>query len=321
MNARGTIQDLNDLHFFAQVVRHGGFTAAAKATGEAKAKLSKRVAQLERHLGVRLIERSTRSVRVTDVGREIYRQCEIIADGIEAAQAIVARSQTEVSGTVRIACPPGLVQYMGPQVFADFLARYPLVRLQLHLSNRRVHLIAENFDVVIRAATETDSDQSLTVRSLELSRRVLLAAPTLIAANKPVSVDELSLMPTLSIGENVDRDQWELISDMGETRSFAHYPRLSGGDLATLREAAVAGLGVCFLSEEAFAAELRGGTLVQILPDWHGPDTNIHIVFTTPKGMHPAVRAFIDHIVSAFSKLHRLRMRISPDGAEEPLVG
>src|SRR5271170_1743619 len=321
MTAPGTIQDLNDLHFFAQVVRHGGFTAAAKATGEAKAKLSKRVAQLERHVGVRLIERSTRSVRVTDVGREIYRQCEIIAVGVEAAQAIVARSQSEVRGTVRVACPPGLVQYMGPQVFADFLTRYPLVRLQLHLSNRRIHLIAENFDVVIRSASETDTDQSLTVRSLELSRRVLVAAPSLLAENNPTSVDELALLPTLSIGDNVDRDHWELTSDTGKTRSFAHFPRLSGGDLATLREAAVAGLGVCFLSEEPLAAELRSGALIQILPEWHGPDTNVHIVFTTPKGMHPAVRAFIDHVVSVFSALHRLRKRAAPDAPEGSFAG
>jgi DNA-binding transcriptional LysR family regulator len=311
MKSSGTIQDLNDLHSFAQVVRHGGFTAAAKVTGEAKAKLSKRVARLERHLGVRLIERSTRSVRVTDVGREIYQQCEIIADGVGAAEAIVARAQSEIRGTVRVGCPPGLAQYMGSQVFVDFMTRYPLVRVQLHLSNRRIALIAENFDVVIRAANQSDSDQSLTVRSLELSQRMLLAAPALLAQHGvPASVDELNLLPTLSIGDNVDHDYWELVGPTGETRSFSHYPRLSGSDLTTLRAAAVAGLGVCFLPEEACATELRSGTLERVLPDWRGPDANVHLVFTARKGLHPTVRAFIDHIVSAFSELHRLRTRV-----------
>lgn len=314
MNAPGTVQDLNDLHFFAQVIRHGGFTAAAKATGEAKAKLSKRVARLEKHLGVRLIERSTRSMRVTDVGREIYQQCQIIADGIEAAEAIVARSQSEVRGTVRVGCPPGLVQYMGSQVFVDFMARYPLVRLQLHLSNRRIALIAENFDVAIRAANQTDSDQSLTVRALDVSRRILLAAPSLLAQSTPANINELDELPTLSIGETVDRDHWELVGPDGETRTFSHHPRLSGGDLTTLRDAAVAGLGVCYLPEETCAAELRSGELVQVLPEWHGPVTNIHLVFTTPRGLHPAVRAFIDHVVAAFSELHRRRVRTAPDG-------
>jgi DNA-binding transcriptional LysR family regulator len=301
------IRDLNDLHYFAQVVRHGGFTAAAKATGAAKGKLSKCVARLERDLGVRLIERSTRSVRVTDVGREIYRQCVIIENGLEAAEAIVARSQNEIRGIVRVGCPPGLAQYMGPQVFVDFMARYPLVRVQLHLANRRVALIAENIDVALRAAIDTDDDQSLTVRSLALNRRVLLAAPALLAQGAPEIVDDLARLPTLSIGEHIEHDHWELINVAGEKRSFAHHPRLSGSDLMILRAAAAAGLGVCLLPEESCAVELAGGALVRILPDWHGADPNIQLAFTTPKGLHPAVRAFIDHVVQAFSELQRLR--------------
>ncbi len=264
---------------------------------------------------MRLIETlDARSMRVTDVGREIYQQCEIIAGGIEAAEAIVARSQSEVRGMVRVGCPPGLVQYMGSKVFVDFMARYPLVRVQLHLSNRRIALIAENFDVAIRAANQTDEDQSLTVRTLDLSRRILLAAPSLLAQGTPANIDELALLPTLSVGENVDRDHWELISPDGETRTFSHHPRLSGGDLTTLRDAAAAGLGVCYLPEEACAAVmLRSGELVQVLPEWHGPETNIHLIFTTPRGLHPAVRAFIDHVVAAFSELHRRKVRSAPE--------
>jgi len=309
MTSSGSVQDLNDLQCFAQVVRHGGFTAAAKATGEAKGSLSKRVARLERQLGVRLIERSTRSIRVTDVGREIYRQCEIIADGIEATEAIVARSQNEVSGSVRVACLPGLAQYLGSRVFVDFLARYPLVHLQLQISDRRISLIAEEFDVAFRALAQMDFDQSLTVRSLELSRRILLAAPALLEDGAPDNVDDLSRYPTLSIGVPQNEDVWELTSAAGESRSFSHRPRFAGSDLLTLRDAAVAGLGICCLPEETCATELDSGALVQVLPDWRGPDTNIHLVFTTPRGLRPAVRAFIDHIVSAFSELHRRRMR------------
>jgi DNA-binding transcriptional LysR family regulator len=87
------LQDLNDLHYFAQVVRHGGFSAASRATGEPKTKISKRVAQLERDLGVRLVERSTRSIRVTEIGRDVFAQCEVIPGGLEATGAIVARSR------------------------------------------------------------------------------------------------------------------------------------------------------------------------------------------------------------------------------------
>ena len=139
------MQDLNDLQYFAQVVRHGGFSAASRATGEPKSKLSKRVAQLERDLGVRLIERSTRSIQVTEIGRDGYAQCEVIAGGIEATEAIVARSR-EPARELRAQ----LTHILGPGVMTTFLSRYPLVRVQLHLSNRRVDLINERYDIALR---------------------------------------------------------------------------------------------------------------------------------------------------------------------------
>src|SRR6266403_2255608 len=117
------------------------FSAASRATGELKSKLSKRVAQLEQDLGVRLIERSTRSLQLTEIGRHVLTQCEIIAGGLEATEAIVARSRDEIRGSLRVSCPPQLPHVLGAGTMTTFLIRYPLVRVQLHLSNRRVDLI------------------------------------------------------------------------------------------------------------------------------------------------------------------------------------
>src|ERR1700722_19738462 len=119
-----SLQDLNDLHYFAQVVRHGGFSAASRATGEPKSKLSKRVAQLERDLGVRLIERSTRSIQVTEIGRDVVAQCALMAGGLEATGPSVARSPDEVRGSLRVSCPPQLPQILGPGPMTTFLGRY-----------------------------------------------------------------------------------------------------------------------------------------------------------------------------------------------------
>src|SRR6516162_2066126 len=105
--------DLDDLRSFASVVRHGGFSAAERITGEARGKLSKRVARLERELGTRLLERSTRSVRITAVGQEVFQQCEIIDDGIAATRAIADRAREDVSGSLRVSCPPGLGGFLG----------------------------------------------------------------------------------------------------------------------------------------------------------------------------------------------------------------
>lgn len=298
------MQDLNDLQSFAAVVRHGGFTAAERATGEAKAKLSKRVARLEKQFGVRLIERSTRSFRVTEVGRELYRQCEVIAQGLEAAEAIAARAHGAVCGVVRASCPPGLSQYVGGAALADFLARHPEVRVQLQFTSRPVDLINENIDVAFRVRAELEGDRSLTMRSLGRSRRILVVGPSL-AADPPRRLEDLAHMPALSMNDQLDSDVWRLTSSSGERRTIQLSPRLGCADLPTLREAVLAGLGVALIPEESCAAELAGGALVQVLPEWHAPEGVVHLVFTTPKGLAPAVRAFIDHYVEVFAQLRR----------------
>ena len=132
------MQDLNDLHLFAEVVRHKGFSPAARALNAPKSKLSKHVARLEARLGVRLLERSTRRFRVTDVGQEFYLQCEAVLASAEAAELVVARAQAEPRGIVRVSCPHGISHGIMGVILPSFLARYPLVRVDMKVLNRRV---------------------------------------------------------------------------------------------------------------------------------------------------------------------------------------
>jgi DNA-binding transcriptional LysR family regulator len=307
------VQDLNDLHYFAQVVRHGGFSAASRATGEPKSKLSKRVAQLERDLGVRLIERSTRSVQVTEIGRDVFAQCEVIASGLEATEAIVARSRDEVRGSLRVSCPPQLPHILGPGAMTTFLSRYPLVRVQLHLSNRRVDLINERYDIAFRIQSNFETDQSLTLRKLGTSHLVLVAEPSLLAGRIIRTPEDLALLPTVSMGEHMDRDRWDLVSAEGEERSHVHAPRLCCEDLGMLRAAALAGLGVALLPEDSCVEDVRRGALDHILPQWSTPEGVVHLVFTTTRGMLPAVRAFVDHFAQAFSVMRGRGRMFVPD--------
>jgi DNA-binding transcriptional LysR family regulator len=122
--------DLNDLVYFAEVVAHGGFAAAGRALREPKSKLSRRVAGLEARLGIRLIERSSRRFRVTDVGKSFYERCRAMMTEAERAEALVAEAQSEPHGTIRMSCPTGLVEAISPLV-TRFLVQYPKVRLQL----------------------------------------------------------------------------------------------------------------------------------------------------------------------------------------------
>src|SRR5678815_5235698 len=152
------MQDLNDLYYFAMVVEHGGFAAAERALGIPKARLSRRITQLESDLGVRLLQRSTRRFAVTDVGNGVYRHAQTMLAEASAAREVVDRLSAVPRGVVRVSVPVGLAQQQIPKLLPEFLAKYPQVRVQLHVSNRRVDIINEGVDVALRVRNRLDDD-------------------------------------------------------------------------------------------------------------------------------------------------------------------
>ena len=292
------MQDLNDLFYFAQVVEHGGFAPAGRKLRIPKSRLSRRVSELEERLGVRLIERSTRRFRVTDLGRSFHEQCLVALEAAARAEAIVSASLKEPRGLVRFSCPTGLVEVVAPLV-APFLHLYPQARLQIIPLDRPVDLVAERIDVALRVRVKLDSHAALTLRTLGHSRRVLIASPGL--ANKLLSqgIEALAALPTLSTSEEGEQLSWQLERPEGRSHEHRHTPRLGCSDFAAVRAAAVAGLGVALLPDHACAAELRSGSLVRIFADWSGPDGIVHVVFPTGKRLQPLVRAWIDHLAKS----------------------
>ena len=196
---------------------------------------------------------------MTDVGREIYRQCETIAEGIDATQAIAARARSQISGNLRIACPPGLARYLRTDVFARFLLLYPDVHLEMHISSQRIDLIQERFDAAFRVDIDTVHDQALTMHQLGRLDRILVAAPAVAAQVAATTIASLADLPTLSVGEHVEHDEWLLMNGQGRQHVVAHHPRFCSNDSATVRDAAVAGLGVALLSSAACSVELQQG--------------------------------------------------------------
>ena len=144
------MQDLNDLYYYAQVVEHGGFAAAARATDVQKSKLSRRIQQLEDRLGVRLLSRSSRRFSVTEIGREYYDRCVAMLVEAEAADQVIAQVRSEPRGVIRVSCPVALINFQLGALFARFLAAYPAVDIHLESTNRRVDVIAEGLDIAIR---------------------------------------------------------------------------------------------------------------------------------------------------------------------------
>jgi DNA-binding transcriptional LysR family regulator len=294
--------DLNDLYYFCEIVRHGGIAAAERATREPKSKLSRRLAHLEDRLGVRLVERSTRRFRVTDIGQTFYQHCRNMVLEAEQAQAVVAGIKEKPSGAVRFSCPTGMLETVMP-FLTSFLAMYPDVSLDVVTSNLPTDLIEERVDVALRVRFSLDGDASLTMRSLGSSRRILVATP-LIAAQIEGETDPecLTHLPSLAFGADDEPNVWRLIGPGQYEKVVQLTPRLTCGELFVLRAAAVAGLGVALIPDHFCEDELHDGRLVHLLPAWCKQPGLIHIVFTTKRGLTPAVRALIDHLVIGFKR-------------------
>ncbi|MBW6420071.1 LysR family transcriptional regulator [Rhizobium sp. XQZ8] len=291
--------DLNDMVYFAEVVTHGGFAAAGRVLREPKSKLSRRIAGLEARLGVRLIERSSRRFRVTDIGQSFYERCKAMITEAERAETLVAEAQSEPHGVIRISCPTGMVEPISGLV-TKFLEMYPKVRLQIVALDRAVDLIEERIDVALRVRSSLDSDASLTMRSLGHSVRILVASPQL--ASRIADIGQLSDLPILATSDDANEIDWHLETDDGRRHTLRHLPRMGCADFGIVRTAAIAGLGVALLPDHSCRDAIAAGTLVRVLPAWRGVTGVVHLVFTTRKGLPLAVRKFIDSLASGFPR-------------------
>ncbi|WP_348675695.1 LysR substrate-binding domain-containing protein [uncultured Abyssibacter sp.] len=289
--------DLNDFAYFAEVVTHGGFAAAARALREPKSKLSRRIANLEQRLGLRLIERTSRRFHVTEVGRAFYERCLTIQAEAEQAEALVAQAQSEPSGRIRFSCPLGMVDVIsGP--LHEFLRLHPKVSLQLVATDRPVDLIGERVDLALRVRVNLTSDAELTMRSLGRSTRILVAAPSI--ARQLRDPCDLLETPILATSDTGTETQWSLEASKGQIETLQLQPRLACSDMGAVRDAAIAGLGVALLPYHVCMQALTSGQLSRALPEWRSQQGLVHLIFTTRRGLLPAVRALIDHLAATF---------------------
>ncbi|OCP16615.1 MULTISPECIES: LysR family transcriptional regulator [unclassified Ensifer] len=308
------MQDLNDLALFAAVVRNNGFSAAARDLNIPKSKLSKHVARLEEQLGVRLLERSTRKLRVTEIGQVFYEHCQGLLDGIAMAEAEIAAVKAEPTGTVRLACPLGFTPMLA-DILPAFHRRYPGVRLLITATNRRIDLIEERIDVALRARDQLDTDNQLIIRRFGEVRQRLAASPTLLARFDDVTIDNLSEMPTLSMNEQHAADVWRLVDGEGNATEISHRPIIGCSDFLILERAAIEGMGVALLPDHICERAFRAGVLAPVLPEWSSGDVVVHLVFPSRHGMLPATRALIDYLADNLLNALQKCREITPRSA------
>ena len=290
------MKDLNDLYYFVQIVDHRGFAPAARAIGIQKSKLSRRIAALEDRLGVRLLNRSSRRFSVTEVGQEFYRHCVAMLVEAEAAEQAIAELGAEPRGVIRMACPVALLQFQFSGLIARFVKANPAVEIHLKSFNRPVDVIAEGFDLAIRVRFPPLDDTGLIMRKLDDSRQCLVADPTLITG--PIkSPADLHGLPSLDLGPVRSDYQWELESADGRQARVPHTPHIVSDDMATLRAAAIEGLGIVQLPTLLIWPDIQAGRLVHVLPHWQPPAGIVHAVFPSRRGLLPSVRTLLDFFV------------------------
>jgi DNA-binding transcriptional LysR family regulator len=284
--------DLNELRVFAKVVQAGSFTAAGAALRMPKSTVSRKVSELERRVGAQLLQRTTRKLRLTEVGRAYYERAARAVSEAEEAEQVVTRMQAAPHGLLRVTAPLNF-HVLGP-LSAEFLARYPEVRLELVCTDRPVDLVAEGFDVAVRAGHLADS--TLIARRLGLIQRVVVGAPGYLERNGvPRRPAELAQHACLMFIGGRERISWVLQS-AGRSVTVAVPVRMAVNDFDVLHSATLAGAGLAMLDAHACAEDLAAGRLRRVLPAWSSPGTPLQAVYPGSRHLAPKVSAYVDFL-------------------------
>jgi DNA-binding transcriptional LysR family regulator len=291
------LSDLNDLRFFVNVVEHGGFSAAGRALGIPKSRLSQRIAKLEERLGVRLLQRTTRRFAVTDIGERFLAHCRAMLEQAQAAKDAIDELRGEPCGWVKLSCPISMGPSLMAELLPEFLARYPGMQVRLLVSDRRVDLIGEGFDIAIRVRNKLDTDTSLVLRTLGTSRVLLVAKPDFLdSRGRPRVPQELASFPLLSMYEHEGPQLLELQDAEQRREQVQMQARLICGNFPVLLKAAANGLGIASLPEEVCTPAIASGELEVVLPQWSMPQGTAHFVYPSRRGLLPGVRAMVEFL-------------------------
>lgn len=292
--------DANDLILFAHVVDSGSFARAAERVGLPKSTLSRRLGALESRLGERLLTRSTRRLSITEFGERILDHARRLQEETEAAAAIAQYRQGTPRGVLRVSMPPDFRELDLTPILLDYATRYPEVRLELDLSPRRVDLLAERFDLAIRAAARLPDDATLVARQLCEMANGLYASPAYLKRyGEPQTPPELMQHLALQlIGGNGSPLPWRL------TRGNEHWEGLPNGPLAAnspglQREMAAHGLGIVGLDDRMARPWVERGLLQRILPDWSLPSVTLWCVTPGRRLIPSRTTAFIELLRAA----------------------
>lgn len=289
--------DLNDAFYFVQVVEKGGFSAASRALGIPKSKLSRRVKQLEDDLGVRLLQRTSRVVTPTEIGAEYFQLAQEALDRFQIAETAIRRKTNNIEGTVSISCSVGMAQFALDQILPRFLQENPRVTVVQQASNRIEDLIKGGIDVAIRGHMETLPDSSLIqVRLAHVEWHLFCSGDYRDSLGWTDDPATLAHHPALVLGRSRDTHHWLLTDRDGRSASVPCQVRLASDDMTTLKRAAALSLGIVALPSYVCRSEVDAGSLVRVLPGWTAGRPQISLMMPSRQGLLPALEVFLDFL-------------------------
>ena len=286
----------NDLLMFVAAVEHGGFAAASRQLGIPKSTLSKRVFELEKALDARLIQRSSRSFVLTELGRDFYEHARAARIEIEAAEDVVRQRVAEPSGTVRMTSSVPTAQTFLAHHLPQIATMHPRLHLDLDVTDRFVDVVQEGYDIALRSHFAPLPDSELVQRRLRTDTIILVASPAYVDRHgAPQSPLELTRHAGLLVGTHAR--QWRLQDDAGKHLDVAPLPRMTANESTVLLSAAVQGLGIARLPDYMCSAAMATGELVRILPAWHAGVVRTTIVMPHRRGLLPSVRTVVEFLM------------------------
>ena len=296
------VKSVSDRVVFISVVDEGSLTRAAERLGLSLAVCSRRLALLEKRLGVRLLNRTTRSQHLTDEGAVYYEHCLRIQEDIDAVEASLAGMRDHVQGTLRVSTSSSFGRKHVSPFIAEFVERYPGIRLQLMMTDNVVDLVTEGIDVAIRIGAAADS--SFIATRLAANRRILCASRKYLdRAGTPQTLEELSRHQCLILSsQGASNDVWEFDTDEGKRRIPVSGP-LTSNSGEVVRDAAVGGLGIAVKSLWDINDQLRSGELVSVLDTHSLSHTNIYALYHNRQFISPKVRVWIEFFRDRYSPL------------------
>ena len=294
--------DLNDYHYFVHVVEKGGFTRAAEALGIPKSRLSRHILQLEARLDSVLIQRTTRQLKITELGKVFYKHARAAIDQIEVAEAEVKRKKNTLSGKVTLSCSVAVAQFGLKDLVARFLADNPQVTILQQVTNQNIDLIASGVDMSIRGHIDPLPDSTMIPRLLAVVEWNLFAAPDFLNEKEIIQTPtDLKDHQTLALGWQAPEDSWRLEHKSGSVEKVKIMPRLKSEDMTTLKQVASEGLGIVALPAYTCRKELASGQLVRILPEWHAGQAKLSLVMARRSGFTAPVAALQEFLQAEFA--------------------